>query len=407
MRLLKSGFVALACLWLAACAPFSQRLGAPLRGPVAATDHLTVMVSLDGFRPDYLTRGLTPNLNAIAAEGVRAQSVKPSFPTITFPNHYTLVTGLRPDHHGVIANLMDDPVLGHFDKSSDDPRWWNGGLPLWVSAEQAGIKSGSVFWPGSFAQIHGVRPSYWLPFKKTTAGERVDQALAWLDQPADRRPGFLTVYLDEADVAGHTYGPAGAEQDKAIAALDAAIGKLIDGLKRRGRWGDTDLVVVSDHGMEPIDKGRAVYVEDVIAPSIARAVSPSPFTEFRPAPGKEAAAEAILLGAHANYQCWRKGELPARFDYGKNPRVAPIVCLSGPNSEFRRKGVTPGGGDHGFDPADPNMQAFMVARGPSFRHGVVLAPIDNVDIYPMMAKVLGVAPAPNDGVAAHTAEALK
>ena len=377
MRLFKLGIVAAVSVWLSACAA----LVPPPPGPVSATtDNLTIMVSLDGFRPDYLTRGITPNLNAIAAEGVRFQSVQPSFPSITFPNHYTLITGLRPDHHGIVNNIMNDPVLGHFDKPSDDPRWFAGGIPLWTTAEQAGIKSASVFWPGSIVAVNGVRPSYYAPFKNNTANDRVDMLLAWLDLPPAQRPHFATLYLNET-----------------VAAEDAAIGRLVLGLEARGLWTNTNLAVMSDHGMAVLDPKLIDIDTDLIDPSIAKAINPGPFTSFVPEPGQEAKAEAILLAPHPHLQCWRKDQVPERFDYGTNPRVTPIVCLSVLGGEVKTKAQKIDGGDHGYDPADPNMQAFFVARGPAFKHGAVLPPIDNVDIYPLMAKVLGVTATPDRG----------
>jgi predicted AlkP superfamily pyrophosphatase or phosphodiesterase len=405
MRLFKLGVLAAVALWLGACSTTATPPPRPVAS--AAAPRLTIMVSLDAFRPDYLTRGITPNLSAIAAEGVRATSVKPSFPSITFPNHYTLITGLRPDHHGLVNNIMNDPVLGHFDKPSDDPRWFAGGVPLWTTAEQAGIKSASVFWPGSIVPVNGIRPSYWATFKKTAASDRVDMLLAWLDLPPDKRPQFATLYIDEVDSAGHDFGPFSPQINTAVSTVDTAIGRLVAGLKARGLWANTNLAVMSDHGMAVIDPQRIDYAEDLIDPSLAKAINPGPFTSFALEPGQKARAEAILLAPHPNLQCWRKDQVPARFEYGKNPRVTPIVCLSNIGSEVRARGAKVGGGDHGFDPADPNMQAFFVARGPAFKHGVVLPPIDNVDIYPLMAKVLGVTPSPNDGNFAHTAGALQ
>jgi predicted AlkP superfamily pyrophosphatase or phosphodiesterase len=398
--LLRRLFVLLTLLLATACAAIPPTEASPPRAPM-------FVVSLDGFRAEYLERGLTPNLMAIAADGVRASAVKPSFPPLTFPNHYTLVTGLRPDHHGIVANIMEDPTLGRFDKPSDDPRWWSGGVPLWVTAEKAGIRSAAVYWPGSIAAVNGVRPTHWLTFQKTTANERVDQLLAWLDGPADQRPGAAFLYLDEVDIAGHAFGPSSPQTNAAIAINDTAIGRLIAGLKSRGLYEGANLIVLSDHGMGSVDLSKIVYVDQLVDPGVARAINPSAFTEFRPNPGKEAQAEAALLGPHAQAQCWRKADFPAQFLYGQNPRVAPILCNTDFGTMVRYRGQNLNRGDHGFDPAQADMQAFMVARGPAFRHGVTLPPIDNVDLYPMMAKVLGVTPEPNDGNPGRTAAALR
>ena len=160
----------------------------------------------------------------LAKDGVQAASMQPSFPTLTFPNHYTLVTGLRPDHNGIVDNTMFDPRLGRFSlgnrKAVGDGRWWDEGTPIWVTADQHGLRTATMFWPGSEAEIHGHRPDYWQPFDDSvTADQRVDQVLAWLDLPPDRRPRFLTLYFDAVDHAGHKYGPGSPQEDAALRAL--------------------------------------------------------------------------------------------------------------------------------------------------------------------------------------------
>src|SRR5690242_9266558 len=236
--------------------------------PGSASDPV-ILVSIDGFRADYLDRGLTPTLASLAASGVRADALKPSFPTLTFPNHYTLVTGLYPDHHGIVNNRMTDPAFEHGfvykeQATIDDPRWW-GGEPLWVSAEKQGVRSATMFWPGSTVAIAGVRPTYWKPFDgKVAPDARVDQVLAWLDLPAARRPRFLTLYFEQVDHEGHEHGPESAEVDAALADVDAALARLVNGLRARGRLDATDLVVVSDHGQAATSPERRPYLDDVV-----------------------------------------------------------------------------------------------------------------------------------------------
>src|ERR1700761_2652701 len=240
---------ALLCLVLMLAAGF---------GPAAAAlaapkPDLLILVSIDGLRFDYLARGKTPVLKALAAEGVSA-AMRPSFPSLTFPNHYTLVTGLRPDHHGVVDNVMDDPALGHFTmKNSIDPRWWNGGKPLWVTAEEQGLKTATLFWPGSDREIHGHRPDYWKTYDMGFPPEqRVDQVLAWLDLPESQRPSFVTLYFDAVDEHGHHDGPNSAGLNAALAATDAAVGRLVEGLKARGLYAHANLIVTADHGMADV-----------------------------------------------------------------------------------------------------------------------------------------------------------
>jgi predicted AlkP superfamily pyrophosphatase or phosphodiesterase len=184
-----------------------------------------ILISIDGYRADYLDRGLSPNLVALAASGVRAQALKPAFPTLTFPNHYTIITGLYPDHHGIVANSMLDPDSGkHFVRSdiqsAGDPLWWRG-EPLWVGVERQGKHAATMFWPGSDYAIDGVRPEHWQPFDRhVSADARVDQVLQWLDLPAGQRPDFITLYFDQVDHEAHDFGPVSEQTDAAIALVD-------------------------------------------------------------------------------------------------------------------------------------------------------------------------------------------
>jgi len=390
-------FLALLCglVLLAACATAA---------PTRLERPLTVLVSIDGFRPDYLDRGVTPVLSGLAAGGARA-AMRPSFPSKTFPNHYTLVTGLRPDRNGVVDNIMEDPEISGVTftmanrEAVADRRWFDQGEPIWVTAERAGILTAPVFWPGSEASIRGVRPTYFLPFEKASSSEaRVDKALSWLDLPPGRRPRFLTVYIEIVDTAGHEFGPDAPETTEAVAKADAAIGRLVAGLKARGLA--ANLVVVADHGMAPLAPERQVFMDDVLPKTAYRSLTGGAFMTIYPAQGHEPVVERALLARHAHFECWKKADIPARFHYGKNARVAPYLCL--PETGWRLttrdyKPSKPELGAHGFDPYSPEMAAVFVANGPAFRRGVVLPAFDNVSVYPLLARLVGVKPAPNDG----------
>lgn len=376
-----------------------------LAAPAWAADKpLVVLISIDGFRADYLYRGHTPTLSALAARGVTG-TMRPSFPSKTFPNHYTLVTGLRPDRNGIVENNMEDPAIpGVTFKMSNadavrDRRWWDQGEPIWVASEKAGIRAATMFWPGSEAPVRGVRPSYWRPFNQSvTAEERVDQVLAWMDLPPSERPGLITLYFDDVDTAGHDFGPFSREAEAATTKVDAAIGRLLKGAADRGR--SVDVVVVADHGMAGLSPDRVRYLEDVLAPDAYRALGSGAFMTIYPNPGREAEVDRALIALHDSYQCWRKAEIPARFHYGRNPRVAPYFCLPetgwvllakrSPSNHFEL-------GTHGFDPESPQMAALFVAAGPGLKPGVVVQSFDNVDIYPLLAHLLGVKARPTDG----------
>ena len=380
-------------------------LFAPLALPAVAADRpLTLLISIDGFRADYLDRGVTPVLSRLAAGGARGM-MRPSFPSLTFPNHYTLVTGLRPDRNGIVDNNMEDPGRPgiRFSMSkldvSHDPFWWDQAEPLWVTAERAGLRTATMFWPGSDLPVRGVRPRDWKMYDKAfLADARVDQVLAWLDRPAARRPRFVTLYFDEVDTWGHNAGPDSEELNAALARTDASVGRLLEGLKARGLFAATNLIVVADHGMAPISQDRVSYLEDLLPASAYQFVGMGPVASLRAAPGHEDEVAKALLSPHDHFTCWRKAELPARFHYGENPRVQPIICLAQTGWVISTdRAFRVGKGAHGFDPDDPLMAALFVARGPAFRRGVVLAPFDNVDVYPLLARLVGVTPRPNDG----------
>lgn len=368
------------------------------------TRPLTILVSIDGFRADYLDRGVTPVLSDLAAHGARA-AIRPSFPSKTFPNHYTLVTGLRPDHHGIVENNMEDPAIpGVTFKMSNqaavvDRRWWDEGEPLWVTAERSGIRTATMFWPGSEAPIHGVRPSLFLHFNQAVqAPARADQVLAWMDLPAETRPKFVTLYFDDVDTFGHQFGPASPEVNAAAGRVDAAIGRLVEGLRARGI--EANLVVVADHGMAQLSPDRRLVIDDLVPASAIRILSGGAFMTLYPVAGHEAEVERRLVGRHDHLTCWKKGHFPTRFHYGTNPRVAAIFCLPDTGWTINNRGYKPGWpelGTHGFDPYSPEMAAVFVASGPAFRPGVKLPTFDNVDVYPLLARLVGVKPQPNDG----------
>ena len=404
----RAAATAVLALALSACVALPPTTSTDTRSGVAMPAPATVLlVSIDGFRADYLALGITPNLARVAHEGVRAQWMTPSYPSLTFPNHYTIVTGLRPDRHGIIHNTIDDGALGTFklsDRAAVSTTQWWGGEPIWVGAANAGLPTATMFWPGSEAEIGGRRPGRWQRFDKAVpSAARVDTVLGWLGEPAATRPRLATLYFDVLDTAGHAHGPASPEAHAAIRDADAAIGRLIDGLAARSLLDAVNIVIVSDHGMATVAPGHVVVIDDMVMPADAVAVTSGQSVGFAPLPGRTAVAERRLLGAHANYTCWRKGELPARWYYGRHPRVPPIVCQmhEGWDALPRARAATrPAGatrGSHGYDPALPSMRALFVARGPAFRRGVVLPAFDNVDVYPLLARLVGIAPAENDG----------
>ena len=396
----------LALSLLASCATPPPE--APTTPPApAATPTSVLLVSVDGLGAELLDPAVAPRIAAMAADGVRARWMTPSYPSLTFPNHTTLVTGLRPDRHGMVHNTMEDPALGRFAihaSGTSDPAWWDGALPVWVSAERAGLPTATYFWPGSDSPIRGVRPTRWKAYDGGVPDHaRVDTVVGWLSEPPATRPRFATLYFEALDHAAHDHGPRSAEARAALRGVDAAIGRLLDGLRENGVDDEVDVVLVSDHGMVEVPPTQVVATGAMVDPAIARAVTTGQSVGFVPLPGREAEAEARLLGQHAGYHCWRKEGMPTRWAYGRHWRVPPIVCQMHAGwdalspERMARRDPTATRGSHGYDPELPAMRAVFVASGPSFRQGVVLPPIDNVDVYPLLMHLLGLDPAPHDG----------
>jgi len=385
---------------------------------LAAERPQVVLISIDGFRADYALRDHSPTLRALAGEGAWApEGMRPSFPSNTFPNHYTLVTGLRPDHHGISDNTLFDAArpgvkfsMGARDQVQDG-FWWDGGEPVWVTAEKAGVKTATMFWPGSEAEIHGVRPSVWSIYEEALPyADRVDRLLGWLDLPKAERPRFMTLYFEAVDTQGHRFGPDSPELNAAIERVDAALAQLVAGLKARGLYARINLVVVADHGMAETSPERVVFLDDVTPLDTVTVVTAGWTTSLIPL---TPAAETALVGKHPHFECWRKGEMPARFHYGTNARIPPIICLSETGwvvttrARNTERPMTRTGGSHGADPDDVRMRALFVARGPSIRPGMRLPVFDNVSVYPLLMTLLGLTPRPNDGDPAATAPALR
>lgn len=398
MRRFAPVFLALATAWLASC-----------RTPPAATpaDGPLILISLDGFRWDYLQKYEAPTLRRLASQGVHARRMTVAFPSKTFPNHYTLVTGLWPGHHGIVANSFHDPARNeNFRMSSTETVWWDGGEPVWVTAEKQNVRTATFAWPGGTSEIRGGRPGHAVGWKReTTDAARVADLLGQLALPADQRPRFAALYFEKTDGAGHDHGPDSPEVAAAVRSLDDTLASLLDGLGRLGLQERANLVIVSDHGMSPISPDRVVFFEDLMSLAQVTIEASGPYGGVRPKPGVD--GDALLAGMRAkappHVQVMRREELPARLHYGVLDRIPPILLLLPDGWSLEEKTGWPARrttykkGNHGWDPAVPNMGALFVAHGPAFRRGATLENVDNIDVYNLLCAVLGIAPAKNDG----------
>lgn len=374
-----------------------------------------ILISIDGFRADYLEKYQHPTLTALAGEGVRAQWMTPSYPSLTFPNHYTISTGLYPEDHGIVANEFYDPefdaTFGMSKRAEvQNGRWW-GGEPIWITAEKQGQRSAPVFFPGSEAEIEGTRPTFWKTFENQVPdSDRVDALLSLLDLPAANRPTFLTLYFSDVDHAGHESSPDSPEVARAVTVVDKALDRLLRGLRARNIYEKVNIIIVSDHGMTPVSPANVVILDEYLQAQQAERIVWGPqVTNIFPKPGEENALfDSIKTAELQHARCYRKQDIPARFHYRASRRIAPIVCMADEGWRmFSRQGYaeeqnksnrpTHMIGAHGYDNQLPSMRAIFIARGPAFKGGVVINAFPNVDVYDIMASVLSLAPAKNDG----------
>ena len=377
-------------------------------GPNAASvlgRHYVVLVSLGGFRWDYARRDGARHLLALGKEGVWApDGIIPGYPSLTFPNHFSIVTGLYPDRHGIVANDFYDPVRrAHF--SSSDPRdtadgSWYSGVPLWSLAESQGMRTACLFWPGSDAEIAGFRPTYYLRYDdKIGEVARVRQVIAWLRLPAAERPHFIAVYFSEPDREGRQFGPGAPETKAAVLKMDALIGKLKAGLDATGL--PIDLVVVSDHGMAKVEGGWISL--DKFAD--LKGFETSGLLLYGETEQDRQRVYDELKKATSEFVVYRRKNMPAELNYRSNPREGdPVIVATGPYAIRARTPPAgkpdepPASGMHGYDPyLIPRMKASFFAAGPDILEGKTVAPFENVNLYPWIAHMLGLTPPKNDG----------
>jgi predicted AlkP superfamily pyrophosphatase or phosphodiesterase len=370
---------------------------------------ILILISFDAWRWDYITRAHAPNLQALAARGVRAEGLIPVFPSKTFPNHYTIVTGLYPEKHGIISNVIADPEFPYrFTMSAPtakDQRWW-GGEPLWVTAVRQNRRAASMFWPGSEAAIGGIRPTYWRPFDDGVPNAtRVKQVLDWLALPSEQRPSFVTLYFSDVDDAGHDHGPDSREVLEASAHLDQTLGLLLAGIRNLDLIDRTNIIIVSDHGMSQVSNKRIVFLDDYIDLSKIDVIEWTPNLAIRPRSVQMDAIYRALKDKHPALAIYRREEIPERLHYRNNTRIPPIIGLAGDGwtitSHARHLATRVVGrtdeGAHGYDPQYKSMHGLFVAAGPRIRQNVLAPAFENIHLYNLMCEILGLTPAENEG----------
>ncbi|KAG7116136.1 putative pyrophosphatase/phosphodiesterase like protein [Verticillium longisporum] len=390
----------------------------------------TIIISLDGFRADFLQRGITPRLNAFVAEGVSPKYMMPSFPSVTFPNHYTLATGLYPESHGIVGNTFWDPELQAEFYYTDparslDPKWWSG-EPFWVTAERQGIRTAVHMWPGSEAHIDGVEPSFLDKYNgKELLPNKVSRILEFLDMPGkedhavaatEMRPQLIAAYVPNVDGDGHRYGPNSTEIRSTIESADGMMEELFAGLEARNLTHIVNVIVVSDHGMASTDTARVMQLEDLVDVDKIEHTDGWPLYGLRPK--DPADLQGLYDGleekakTNPNIEVYlRDVNMPERYHFSKNQRIAPlwIVPKTGwaiaAKKEFDVAAAVEKGevyhprGLHGYDHEHPLMRAIFIARGPAFHHppNSEIAPFQNIEVYNILCDSVGLVPKPNNG----------
>lgn len=368
-----------------------------------------LLISIDGFRHDYLDIADTPALDRLVGGGLKADSLQHVFPTKTFPTHYSIVTGRHPGTHGVVANNMWDPLrdarfsLGNRDAVMDG-YWYEGGDPIWVTAEKQGLTAAAFFWPGTEARIHRIRPSYWKPYNaRTPYAERVEQVLEWLDLPSAERPDLITMYFSSVDSAGHRDGPRSDAAAAALADIDGHLTNLLDGLEDRGLLDNMHILITSDHGMSRVDIDQYILLDDYLDLSRLRVSDWGPAGQIWAGETNAEEIYAALDGAHPHMQVWRREDIPARFHFGTHHRVPDVLVLGDlewmisntpymiGRTQFSLKGM------HGWDPADFEMHGLLIAHGPAFAPGTRAPSMRSIDLYALMTHLLEIEPAWHEG----------
>ncbi len=366
-----------------------------------------VLVSFDGFRHDYLDLYATPSFDRVAARGVAADALVPPYPSLTFPAHYTIATGLHPERHGLVGNRFHDPARGaeynYRDRANVEDGTWYGGEPIWVTAETQGMVAAAMLMVGTEADIGGVRPTFWTRYAdRGTHRERVDEVLDWLALPPGRRPHLVTLYFSAVDGAGHRTGPASPAVAEAVEQVDADLGRLLDGIDALPHRGAVSVVLVSDHGMGAVRPGGMIDLSGAADLRGVRAVVTGPGANLFVA-GGPARARAVrddvndgtggagLTGGRA----YLRNEVPAALRYRANPRIGDVVVVADPGFMFDFGSPPPPAGMHGWDPRHPDMHGIFLASGPDIGPGQRIGPVESVDLYPFLARLLRLAPNPD------------
>lgn len=397
--------IILSFVFLGSVLIFSCKMDAPSDLP---RENPTLLISFDGFRYDYLDRVDTPHFDSLIAGGVQAEGLIPVFPSNTFPNHYSIATGLYPENSGLTGNTMYDPGWNEWYRISDreaveNGKWYEG-EPVWNTFEKQGIRTGTMFWVGSEAEIQGMHPTYWKTYDGSMPEEaRIDTIVKWLSYPEERAIDFATLYFEHVDSYGHDYGLKSDSLNAAITKSDRLMGYLKAKMQKAGLWDKTNIVIVSDHGMVDLSADKIIEIDKIIDMNDIERTIWGPATMLQPKEGLTDDVYNKLEANKENYDVYLKEDLPERFHLKNHRRVPDIILIADlgympvdQNSRKRFFQSLPSA-THGYDNAEKLMQAFFIAYGPAFRAGEKVPSFQNIHIYELLNKLMNTTPAPNDG----------
>ena len=368
-----------------------------------------LLISFDGFRSDYLDWYDTPHMDRFVKEGVRAEGLIPVFVSKTFPNHYSIATGLYPENHGLIGNHFYDPKFEEYYTLSDrskveDPKFYSG-EPIWVTAEKQGVKTASYFWGGSAAPIKGIYPSKWKRYDHDFPFEaRIDSIASWFSLPASERPRLCLLYFHEPDGAGHDFSPESSETGRMVTHMDSIFGVIVEKMSDLDIYPQLNIIAVSDHGMAEISSDRTVDLSDYADMGAVIQEGSGPYAMLYSEEKGEVEKAVILLKKASHISVFLKKEIPDRFHFKNHYRIKEALVLADEGWYIQNQAISssseagayiPKGGTHGYDNQLRSMQALFIASGPAFKPGIMTPPFENVNIYPLISHILNIDPYPD------------
>jgi len=365
-----------------------------------------ILISFDGFRWDYSERGVTPNMDNIKKEGVHAFSLKPVFPTKTYPNHYSIITGMYPENHGIISNSFLNPYtnesynLGNREAVRDSK--WYLGEAFWETAERNGIICASYFWPGSEVDLEERRPKYYKIYDHHNSYKnRIDGAINWLKLPYSERPHFISLYFHDTDFYGHDYGPNSVEIDQSISRLDSLVGYLNNGLNEINLKDSVNIILLSDHGMTEISTERTINIDEILTGYDYEIGGAKPFMMIEPSKNNFYEVYDRLKENENHFKVYLREELPHRFHFSKHPFISSIILIADlgwslvSNDWLNQMKKYSSKGNHGYDNCHIDMHGIFIAKGPVFKQSYKTSTIRNIDVYPLLCKIFGIHPRSN------------